>query len=289
MAATDDLVRCLNGDADINYWEEKCPPCGAFHSYPNVRKAQRESLALSRLYDAAIASAIGRTVDGKVAILESLADSGKIVVNTELDFIHELIKNPRTNYVGYFRQVDAAVRKAAIEQHHVDRSVADNILFPNYLDHMIYAALSCNGTGLPNYGPIGIFLKDVIAPLRVSLLIENSYQFLKRYYRFGQPLPDGCRGTWSDRGRLAVVKHAADITPATPDVSIGGFILRPGPTRDDDDFIEVYIYDGFDKRAIERVILNKPLANSRDQDRWQELTELLAAEGIDFGKAGGTP
>ncbi len=284
-----DLVRCVNGDADINYWEEKCPLCGTFHSFPNVRKARQEVPALSRLYDAAIAAAIVRTTDQKVTILESWADRGKIVVNTKLDFIYELIKDAKTNYVGYFRQVDAAVRKAAIEQYHVDRSVADNILFPNYLEHITYAALSCSGAGLANYGPIAIILKDAVAPLRVSLLIENSYRFLKKHYKFGQPLPAGYRATWNDRGRLAAIKHAADITPATPDDSINGLILRPGPTIDDDDFMEVHIYDSFDKRAIERVLLNRPLVTLRDQNRWQELTELLAAEGIEFGRAGGTP
>lgn len=237
-----ELVRCVNGDADINYWEEKCPLCGTFHSFPNVRKAQREAQALSRLYDAAIASAILRTTDNKIAVLEACANRGKIVISTELDFIYEMIKDARTNYVGYSRQVDAAVRKAAIEQHHVDRSVADTILFPNYLEHIVYAALSCNGTGLANYGPIGVFLKNAVAPLRVSLLIENSYAFLKKYYKFGQSLPEGYQATWVDRGRLAVIKHAADITPATRDDSIGDLILRPGATRDDDNFIEVYIW-----------------------------------------------
>jgi hypothetical protein len=284
-----DLVRCVKGDADLNYWEEKCPVCGTFHSFPNVRKAQLEIQALSRLYDAAFAAAIVRTTDQKVALLESYADRGHIVVNTKLDFIYEMIKDPRRNYVGYFRQVDSEARKAAIEQHHIDRSVADNILFPKYLEHMVYAALSCNDTGLTNYGPVGLFLKDTVAPLRVSLLIENSFRFLEKYYKFGQPLPAGYRATWNDRGRLAVVKHAADITPATPDDSISSLILRSGPKLDDDDFIEVYIYDGFDKQAIERVVLNQPLVTPRDQQRWQELTELLTADRIDFGKAGGVP
>jgi hypothetical protein len=122
---------------------------------------------------------------------------------------------------------------------------------------------------LANYGPIGVFLKNAVAPLRVSLLIENSYAFLKKYYKFGQSLPEGYQATWVDRGRLAVIKHAADITPATRDDSIGDLILRPGATRDDDNFIEVYIYDGFDKRAVERVILNRPLMKPRERMRWQ--------------------
>lgn len=53
--------------------------------------------------------------------------------------------------------------------------------------------------------------------------------------------------------------------------------------------IEVYVYDGFDKQAIERVVLNQPLVTPRDQQRWQELTELLTADRIDYGKAGGVP
>jgi hypothetical protein len=282
----DDLVRCVNGDADINYWEEKCPVCGTFHSYPNVRKAQQEARALSRLYDAAVAAAIGRGTEQKVAILESSAENGKIVVSTELDFIYEMIRDPRKNYVGYYRQVAATVRKAAVEQHHVDRSVADNALFPNYAEHIVYAALSCDRAGLVNYGPVAVFLKNAVAPLRVSLLIDNSYQFLKKYYKFGQPLPTGYRATWTDRGRLAVIKCAPNVTPATPDHSLSSLIMRQGATRDDDDFIEAYVYDGFDIRAIERVVLNRPLVGPRDQNRWQELTELLAAEGIDFSWAG---
>jgi hypothetical protein len=289
MGHMSDVVRCVKCDAEINFWEDKCPVCGTFHSFPNVRKAEQEAPELSRLYDTAIKTSIIRTTDRKVAILKSSTEAGKIVVNTPLDFIYELIKDAKTNYVGYFRQVDAAVRKAAIEQHHIDRSVADNILFPNYLEHMVYAALSNSGVGLSNYGFVAVFLKDAVAPLKVSLLIENSYRFLKKHYKFSRPLPTGCRATWNDRGKLAVIKHGAEISPTTSDDAIKSLILRPGPTLEDDDFIEVHIYDGFDKRAVERVVLNRPFTNPRDQNRWQELTELLTAEGIDFGNVGGAP
>jgi len=197
-----------------------------------------------------------------------------------------MIKDARINYIGYFRQVDAGVRKAALEQHHVDRAVADNVLFPIYFPRIVYAALSCTDSGLPNYGPIAVFLRESVAPLRATLLIENSFRFLDKHYKYRQPLPAGYFAAWANRAQLAVVKHAANITDAMPDAEVGHMILRPSPDRGDDDFIEVYIYDGFDKRAIDRIVLNETLANPRDQDRWQELTDSLTSEGIEFGSIG---
>ena len=52
-------------------------------------------------------------------------------------------------------------------------------LFPMYGEHIAYAALSPDGRGLPNYGPIAV--RWQVAPAyvgrRASLLEENSFIF----------------------------------------------------------------------------------------------------------------
>jgi hypothetical protein len=200
-----------------------------------------------------------------------------------------MIRDPMRNYISYYRAVDAGVRKAAKEQHHVDRSVADAVLFPEYFPHIVYGALSGDGRGVSNYGPIAVSLKDEVAPLRASLLIENSFRFLTMHFKYQQPLPQGYRAVWSDRSRLAVTKHINNLSNSMSDVDVGKLLLRPGADRSADDFIEVHIYDGFDKRAIERVILDAPLIHPHDQNRWRELKELLVFEKIAVDEFGAAP
>lgn len=287
----DDPVKCANPEcgAEIEFWQIKCPVCGTPAGYPNVRKAQAEQEALNNFYDAAIVSSNARGANSKVIVLEHQAVAGKIVVNLSVDTVYNMIRNPMLNYVSYYRAVDAGVRKAAKEQHHVDRSVADDALFPNYADHIVYGALSCDGRGVTNYGPIAVSLKDEVAPLRASLLIENSFRFLATHFKPQQPLPQGYRAVWGDRGRLAVVKHATDLSAAMSDSDVNKLILRPGADRNKDDFIEVHLYDGFDKRAVERVFLDAPLIHPHDQNRWRELKELLAFEKVEFDEVGAKP
>jgi len=200
-----------------------------------------------------------------------------------------MIRDPKNNYGSYYRLVNAEVRKVAAEQYHIDRSVADDVLFPGYGDHIVYGALSNDDGGLTSYGPVAVFLKAEVTPLRVSLLIENSFQFLKKHYEFRKALPAGYRAVWDDRGILAVVKLGGSLTPATAEAGICELLLQPGSGKDDDDFIEVHIYDGFDKRAVERVVLQRPPMHPHDRNRWLELTELLTAEGISFGVVGAKP
>ncbi len=285
----DDPAKCANCSAEIEFWQDKCPVCGTPVSFPNVRKAQSEQETLTGLYDNAVNSAKVRGAQDKVTILERRANATQIVVNMPVDIIYNLIRDPVRNYISYYRLVDAEARKAAKEQHHIDRGEADAALFPKYFDHIVYGALSCDRRGLPNYGAVGALLRDVVAPLRASLLIENSFHFWKKYSKYRQPLPEGYRAIWSDRGRLIVVKHAASLSSATPDSEIGRLIRRPGPDRETDDFVEVHIYDGFDKRAIEYIVLDQIPTHPHDQNRWRELKELLAAEGIDFSEAGASP
>ncbi len=287
--AVDDPVRCAQCSAEIEFWQDKCPVCGTFIGFPNVRKAQQEQEVLYELYESAVDLAEARGADGKVKALERHVDGCTIVVNMSVDIIYNMVRDPARNYISYYRLVDAEARKAAKEQHHVDRGVADAALFPKYFGHIVYGALSCDGSGLANYGAIGVSLKDEVAPLRVSLLIENSFHFMKKHFKYGQPLPPGYRAEWTDRARLAVVKHAPSLSPATPDSDINKLILRAGPDRDEDEFIEVHIYDGFDKRAIERIVLDRVPTHPHYQKRWQELKELLVAEKIDFDEAGAKP
>lgn len=283
-----ETVTCKNPvcGADIGFWEHVCAVCGTPHSYPNVRKAEHERDTLMQFYRNAQSAARNAGMEPKVVILENVVADGKIVINTDINFLYNLINDPKMNFSNYHRLTDAQVRKAALEQHHIDRRVADDALFPNYLEHIVQGALSCDGQGLPNYGPVGVFLKNTVAQLRVSLLIDNSFGFLKRHFQFQKPLPTGYRAVWDDRSRLAVVKHQPELTSSMSESEIRKLIVRPGPDRYSDDFIEVHIYDGFDKRAIESVILSRLLARRSDRNRWQDLKELLTAEGIDFEEGG---
>ena len=134
------------------------------------------------------------------------------------------------------------------------RRTVDAMLFGAYGDQIIYAALSLDGNGLKSYGAYSVILRDVAVSKRASVLEENSCSFVKNHkMEPGHPIPEGYRAPWGRRAELAVAKLADLISPTTSDSDFSSLLLSNGSTRDDDNFMEVHIYGGFDQNAIEAV------------------------------------
>lgn len=267
--------------AEIQYSEHTCGVCGAFHSYPNVRAAQEERAALLALYNQAKRRSIRNGLNGEVKRLEAVAINSRIVINADIDTVYMLARDSRNNYASYHKLVASGVRKAALQQHHRERAIVDDALFPGYGEQITFGAMTCDGAGLTSYGAIGLFLKGRVAPKRASLLVQNSFDYFKRHFKgLSLPLPAGHRAAWEDRGKLALVKVGDSLHAGMTDGEMGGLVLKPGATRKEDDFIEVHIYDLIDIRAIECAVLMTPLRKKGERGRWKETVELLSAAGV---------
>ncbi len=176
------------------------------------------------------------------------------VVSMKLGDLHSFLTNPQSLYSTYALQVRGEVRKPARPQDDRDRGTVDSMIFGTYGEHIRFAVLSLDGSGVKSYGPYDVQLREVAISHRATLLEENSYHFLETHdMRPRQKLPSGYRSTWQDRHKLAVAKLAGYITEDTSPEDHAGLLLVSEGNRATDSLIEVHIYGAFDEGAIEAV------------------------------------
>jgi hypothetical protein len=151
-----------------------------------------------------------------------------------------------------------------------------------YRAEIINAALSPDGRGLTNYGPVTLELQGVSIEDRASVMRENAFDFFERYDLGGRDSKEepGWRSIWADRARLGVAHLAPTITPATASLQIGDRILFSGATRRDDRYIEVHVYGEISWQSLNKVTLEKALTDSQDQDDWLLARQKLVSRGV---------
>lgn len=136
------------------------------------------------------------------------------------------------------------------------RTSVDERLFPYYKDHILMAALSADGWGLPHYGDCHLEIKPEMMETRSSVFEQNSLLFITDILelRHGKAIPAGHRALWEERGKLAVVKHQDELDADTPPAHYPALLLSAGAQHgEDDQFIEVHIYDSFSMRSVAAV------------------------------------
>ena len=93
-----------------------------------------------------------------------------------------------------------------------------------------------------------------------------------------QTAPAGYRASWQNRGRLAKAKLHAKIRQDTPASEFGSILMSKDDQGGHDDYIEVHIYGGFNRNAIERVLGPAPRTRE-DRLLWKRLEKSIAAVG----------
>jgi hypothetical protein len=111
---------------------------------------------------------------------------------------------------------------------------------PKLINQLHYAALSLDGRSLPHYGECTILLREEMIAHRSSLFQENSAVY---YHNHGYKFPLGWRCTWTERGKLCVVKVVGRIDAATKPSEFPELLLNPGSSGIDDEFVEVQIFE----------------------------------------------
>ena len=106
---------------------------------------------------------------------------------------------------------------------------------------------------------------------RATVFEENSAVFFERQRKQGvEPaVVAGHRARWSDRGKLALAKHAAELSPTSTETDFASILLRPSPDPghpEDDVFIEVHIYGPLTRRTLSRVTVDTARAGKAMAD-----------------------
>lgn len=264
---------------DIPPSKERCPHCAQPGLFPNVRAAQAtsERQALDRRYQAALREAEGRGARAVVESFEAAAQASQAVMARPLRELDRLASSDRELLSTYYNLLQAEVRLPHGNDWDRLRGIADEALFPGYKEHIRFAALSLDGAGLPHYGDCSFLLRESMIAHRASVYEENSALALKKH-RY-EP-PTGHRATWNERGKLCVAKHGREIEVTTTPQQFLGLLLAPGPTPEEDRFVEVHIWGPMSMRTVERVLAAPPRKGQRSV--WKALRDRLNKVGVDL-------
>ncbi len=278
-----DIDTCSNCGEDISrHIQPNCPRC--FHAIgpPNVREVSRpkEKKALTTRYETALETS---QEDGSYANLSNL-DAAMLktcaVINVDLDFLHAFLTNEKVQYSTYMLLVRSAVRIPAEQQDDRRRTSIESMFFGSYAEHIRYAALSLDGSGVTSYGPFAMQLSDVAIAERATLLEENSFDFIDTYaMRPGDAVPPGYRSTWQDRHKIAVAKLAERVSEKTTQDDHAALLLYSDGNHEDDDFIEVHIYGPFNPGAIAAAKGRSSTKNAVEGAKLKIIKDILAKAG----------
>ena len=260
------LDYCPNPDchAEIHWTADRCSVCNQDLGAPNQRLANREHEvnALKQRYQAAVEEASQRGISQELAEFEQhLVSQSQAVINCTAKFLFGFISDNNQLYANYRQQTASATRKAAELSNDRQRCGTEGILYGTMANRIVYAALALNEQGLVSYGVCAMIMRDITMQNKATVLEENSYDFVRRHKILpGDKPPAGYQAHWQNRRLLAVAKLASRIQPNTRDFA--SLLLTTNGKRNEDEFIEVHIYDNFDKQAIAKLAL--PRKNPND-------------------------
>ena len=258
-AAANSHETCLACGAPLHAAMRLCPTCRADAGAPNVRRCRtKENLeALDARYEAARARASGMGCLKEFDVLKAtIEQESGVVVSMPAGAARQLFEDPELLYDNYEHLVGAKARKPAAPDNDRHRCAVGALLFGSYADEIVYGALSLGEEGLPTYGDVHCRLRSVTVEKRTSFLETNSFRFVKvRGITPGTPLPLGRTACWEHRHRLVLAKLADSLSPGQTESDWQAILLQSdGQSRENDDFVEAHIYDGFDKHAIESMV-----------------------------------
>jgi hypothetical protein len=241
-----------------------CPVCGRDNGCPNIRAAalKTETEALSERLRQAEVSARAR---GCLDILNRFGVavlSSKAVLSRSLGVVHDIVKSDDVAWVSFHKQVSSGSRMPEHNGWDQGRTAAESTILPIFYDQISFAALSLDGKGVTSFGAYSIVLREDATALRASVFQENPFLFNQKHKIIaGQPPPRGYKATWLERHILAKAKLQHLLNSLTTPDQFAGILMTQASPPKDADFIEVHIFGGIHRRAIERVI--GPIPKSR--------------------------
>ena len=260
-----------------------CGSCGSFTGYPNVRLAESpvEVEALDSRYSDALIAAEGRNTLERVLDFESAVEKSVAVFAMSVARLRAMSTAKGELYSNYDLAVRAQARRPASTSNDQHRRTVDAKMWGVAASEIRYGALSLDGRGLPSYGICFVTLADSYICHRASVLERNSFDFLDGI-RVGERTPLGFRSNWQSRYKVAVTKCETLISiSSTPD-EFPGFLLKAGPNRTEDEFIEVHVYGPFDFDSFQSIKIGKGAKSKFDRVSLEVSREYATKAGKDW-------
>jgi hypothetical protein len=239
------MPKCKYCRYDYPAAQTQCPHCArpASH-YPNVTQAgsHEERQALDARYSVAVREASANGCESVVQELEAAVTRSKAVIARSYGDILRLASSA-DQILSTYHQLIAAGNRLFRDHDSYNRLriVADPALFPGYHEDIRFAALS-----------------DVFhGRTRVT---------------------GGYRGTWGERGKIAVAKLASRLTSHVQASDFAALLMAEAKNGEDE-FIEVHIWGPITVKAIETVAISSTKRPARQLMRDGDI-ELLTKAGI---------
>ena len=243
---------------------KNCSTCKSDAGAPNVRACQKPicvetlNLRFETAKNFATKNKYSKIFD--LFKIEIDKKSG-VVISAPADVIMSFFKDPKKIYVNYEKLVGNNSRKPAFSNDDQHRFAVGGKLFGCYANEIIYGALSLTDEGVPTYGQVFCRLKSNTIEKRTSFLETNSYKFIEEHkITAGKEIPIGFMSDWENKSKLTLAKLGNKIGLNDTDIEWQNILIfSDGKNRSDDDFIEAYIFESFDSKAINSLKLNKSI------------------------------
>src|SRR5579871_2044052 len=161
---------------------ERCPHCARPGLFPNVRAAQdpTEQNVLEQRYETAYQEAASRGTETVCQEFETTVGSSKAVIARPVGEMLRLATSDNEIYSTYYQLIDAGIKIPNGDQWNQVRGLVESVMFPNYKEHIRFAALSLHTRGLTRYGECLFALRDEMIAHRASVFEENDVVWTER-------------------------------------------------------------------------------------------------------------
>lgn len=236
-----------------------CPTCKEDVGAPNVRQYGNEDnlRKLQERYDKAATQANSNGVSAEFSSFENkIKRDSSVVISINPSMARSFYDNPNSLYTNYETLVGAESRKPAEPENDRHRCAVGGILFGSYANKIIYGVLSLTNEGLPTYGNVFCRLRAIAIKNRTSFLETNCYKFVEDHNLVaGKKLPLGYSSNWDTKHYLVLTKLVSCLRSGQNESEWQRNLIKSdGVNRENDEFIEAHIFEGFDNKAIEDLI-----------------------------------
>jgi len=233
-----------------------CPTCRTDAGAPNVRRCRTDEnlKALFKRFDASHAKTSSSGLLKEFNNLESaINEKSGVVITMPAGVARNLFENPKLIYLNYEKMVRGGFIKPADLDNDLRRCEVGGKLFGSYAEDIIYGALSLTTDGLPTYGDVHCRLRSVTIDKRTSFLETNSYTFVDDHEKeLRSKMPVGFMACWEYRHKLVLSKLASRLAKGQTESDWQTLLIQSdGCDRNNDEFVEAHIYEGFDGNAID--------------------------------------
>jgi hypothetical protein len=275
---------CVKCGTEIRPNERACSNCGKDAGFPNVRaaKSPEERAALGARFQAAQVLAVARGITLELdAFIEAVNRRSHPVVNRSLGSLNSWAEGSNPLFNSFHCQFETMGRTPNGSNYDQQREAAEAVINPFCYREISYAALTLNETGLINYGPYSVLLKEMSIDERSSVFQENPFEFNQKHHVVaGQNPPLGYRAPWEERGTLAGAKLEHKLERGMQPSAFPGVLMEERGTDPDCDYVEVHIFGPVSRVSIQKVSGPKP-ARSIDAALWRRTVRTLEKLGVE--------